>query len=91
MRRHGIAKAARRTECQAEEFQLVRRGFGTVSQQVQATLAHFRIRLIRHQFKPVVERADRTQQIMAQARAEQAGKIDAVDRIGHEGSLPPEK
>ena len=38
-----------------------------------APLAHLGVLLVGHQLKPVVERPDRRQQIMAQARAQQAG------------------
>ena len=83
MRRHRITETARRTKGQAEEFQLVRRCPRAVPQQIQAALAHRRIGFVRHQFQPVVERADRAQQVVAQARTEKAGKFDAVGRVGH--------
>ena len=83
MRRHRVAKAPGRTECQAEEFELVGGCAGAVGQQVQAALAHVRVGFVRHQFQPVIQRADRTQQVVAQARTQKAGKFDAVDGVGH--------
>ena len=61
--------------------ELVQVPVASVSTQIatfEAALAHLRILLIGHEFKTVVERSDRRQQVVAEARAEQAGKVDGV-------------
>jgi hypothetical protein len=44
-------------------------------QQVEAAGPHFGIVLVREQLDAVVERADRAEQVMTQARAKQAGEF----------------
>ena len=73
-----VGKAAGRAERQPEEFELVGRSAGTFAEQFQALGPHFGVLLVGHQLDAVVERADRRHQVMAQARAEQAGEIDGV-------------
>ena len=75
-----LAEAARRAEGQAEELQLARRGARAFVQKVEAARAHVGIMFVGEQLEPVVERADRAQQVVAQARTEQAGKINGADR-----------
>ena len=70
-----VGEAARGAERQAEEFELVGRGPRAFGEQIEAAGAHLRIMLVGEQFDAVVERADRRKQIVAQARAEQAGEF----------------
>ena len=73
-----VAEAAARAEGQAEEFQLVGARLGALGQQLEAALAHLRVLLVGQQLDAVVERSDRRQQVVAQARAKQAGEVDGV-------------
>ena len=75
-----LAEPAGGAERQPKELQLVGRGPRAVGEQLEALLAHFRIRLIGEQFDPVVERPDRRQEVVAKPRAQQTGKIDRVHR-----------
>ena len=78
-----VAEPATGAERQPEEFQLVGAGPRAVGEQFHAPLAHRRVLLVGQQFEPVVERAHRRHQIVAQAAAHQAGKVDRVHRRGH--------
>ena len=75
-----FAKAARCSERQAKEFQLVGRCAGAVLEQLEALLAHLRVLLVREQLNTVVERADRRHQIVAKPGAKQTGEIDRIHR-----------
>ena len=75
-----FAEAARGAEREAEEFQLVGGGAGAFGEQLEAFLAHVGVVLVGEQLDAVIERADRRHQIVAQARAKQAGEIDRVHR-----------
>ena len=82
-----VAEAARRAEREAEEFELVGGGPGAVGEQLEALLPHVRIVFVGEQLDAVVERPDRRHQIVAQARAQQAGEIDRVHgRVDGAGS-----
>ena len=86
-----VAKAARSAKGQTEELELVGRGPGAVGQQLDAARAHFRVGLVRQQLQPVVHRADRAQQIVAQARAQQAGEFgfgQVAWKLGMGGGWP---
>ena len=61
------------------------RRLGALAEQFEAARAHFRVMLVGKQFEPVVERADRAEQIVAQPRAQQAGEIDGGHRHGISG------
>ena len=80
MRVDAVAEAAGGTEGQAEEFQLVGRRLGAVLEQLETLGTHLRVLLVGHQLDAVVKRPYRRHQVVAQARAEQAGKIDRVHR-----------
>ncbi|PAV92985.1 hypothetical protein WR25_23884 [Diploscapter pachys] len=82
-----FAEAAGGTKGEAEEFELVGGYACALAEQLKDADAHLGIILVAEQLQPVVERADRRQQVMAQARAEQARKIDRAD--GHGGMLRP--
>ena len=77
-----VAKSARRTERQPEEFQLACRRPGAFVEQLQAPLAHLRVLLVGHQFEAVVQRANRRKQVVAQTGTEQAGEVDGVHGPG---------
>ena len=79
-----VGEAARGAERQPEEFELVGRGPRALGEQVEAARAHLRIVLVGEQFDAVVERADGRQQVVAQARAEQAGEF-----VGFHARLSP--
>ena len=81
-RGQGIAEAATRAECEAEEFELVGGRAGGIREQLHTLGAHAGIVLVRQQLQPVVERADRAQEIVTQTRAEQAGELDGFGAHG---------
>ena len=87
MRVDFVAEPAARAKRQAEEFELVGARPRALGQQLQAALAHLRILLVGQQFDAVVERPDRRQQVMAQARTQQAGEVDGVHRFAMRESL----
>jgi hypothetical protein len=72
---HRIAETTGRSVGEAEELQLVGADARALLEQLHAAMAHFRIALVTQQLKPVAERAHGAQHVMAQARAEQFGKI----------------
>ena len=68
------------------ELQLGRGGFGAFLDQVHGEGAHVRILLVFHHFEAVDDRADRADDIMAHARAQEGGKIERFKReLGHGG------
>jgi histidine phosphotransferase ChpT len=77
--RETIATGAER---QAKEFELVGAGPRALGEQFKAAFAHFGVLLVGEQLDPVVERPHRREEIVAQAAAQQAGKIGRVHRQG---------
>src|SRR5262249_18890245 len=75
-------EAARGAERQAEELQLVGGGPRAFVEQFEAARAHLGIMLVGEQFEPVVERAHRAQQVVAQPRTEQARENGRTDGQG---------
>src|SRR3546814_8407612 len=76
-----LAETARRSEGEAKEFELVRRGSRALFEQVDAARAHFRVFFVGEQFEAVGEGADRAQEVVTQARGQHRGEIDAI--VGH--------
>src|SRR6185437_1991110 len=73
-----VAESAAGPEREAEEFELVRGRPGAVAEQLEAFVAHVRVGLVGEQLNSIVERADRRHQVMTEARAKQAGEVEAV-------------
>src|SRR3546814_8616202 len=63
-----LAETARRSEGEAKEFELVRRGSRALFEQVDAARAHFRVFFVGEQFEAVGEGADRAQEVVTQDR-----------------------
>ena len=53
-----VAETARRTECQAEEFELVGRCARAFLEQFEALLAHLGVLFVGHQLDAIIERPD---------------------------------
>ena len=85
----GFAKPAGRTERQPEKLQLVGGRLGAVCKQFETARPHFRIMLVRKQFEAVVQRPNGAEQIVAQARTQQAGEIGRANgqRLGSNFAL----
>ena len=78
MRVDGLAEPPGGPEREPEELELVGRCAGAVREQLEAFVPHVGIGFVGQQLDAVVERPDRAHQVMAQARAKQAGKVDGV-------------
>ena len=84
--RHGLgvaeidlcARRARRAERQAAELQPCRGGLGALADQIEREFAIFGLRIVVEHLKPIDDGAHRTDEIVANPRAQQRREFEGV-------------
>ena len=67
-----------RAECQPTELQPGRRRPGALADQIEREIAILRLRIVVEHLKPIDDRADRADEIVADARTQQRCKLEGI-------------